>query len=105
MIVSWKELLTESGIPREVWPETVEERAATASAHTADLPATGTMAVVTYPPETPVTVLDPATGNRQWNPELKDGLEIIYRAYRASWGKACAPKWSRASNSVQFERV
>lgn len=105
MIVAWKQLLSESNIPQKVWPEKVEEQDSTASKNANDPFLSGTVTVITYPAELPVTTLDPATGKRQWNPELKDGIEIIYKAYRNFWGGVCAPAWSRSSNCVRFERT
>lgn len=101
MLVEWKHLLSENQIPGNRWPVEVREVKMDRATPDSDR---RTMALITYPAGMPVTVLN-ASGKSEWNPELRDGLELIYNEYRRRLGKLCAPAWSRTENSVQFHSL
>jgi hypothetical protein len=101
MLVEWKKLLVQNGIPENRWPSDVQEVEALGK-EALGAPKT---TLVMYPAEIPATVVNPKTGRTEWNPEVKDGLELIYKAYRSCLGKLGAPSWSRTGNYVKFQAI
>jgi hypothetical protein len=105
MIIEWQKLLTQNEVPQHKWPLAVEEVVSKNPHQKLESPKPRKATVVTYPSGLPVTIHNPATGKNEWNPEMSFGLELIYKAYKSSWGTLCAPAWSRTDNSVHFHSV
>lgn len=102
MIIEWKSLLANNNIPEHQWPASVEEFGTKEASDRFGASVAGTLAIVTYPPDIPVTVQNPATGVSEWNPVAKTAMGLIYKAYKQSLGQLSPPAWSRSANSVRF---